>query len=357
MNKKLFLQCKECDDFLKSDIFLHREYIKRNGIVSKYFGNPITTNWKLVKETFLGDYDYILFDNFTRLAFIDEVGFDSRWPYAFNTSSGDWYLMSVNQQIWDYVYKFIAYNRHLCVMPNWCLSYGNNPGNVYLYQRQLIVMVDTLYCVTFHDMLNLITKLSRRRVKNIKPRRKLISCYKISSMASFLNIVKSVSQTQSIFKTNDNYYVNSPVIPHFKLICLGLFSNSHNVISKILNMKVDLNKIYKFINFKDFTIQMKHLIPIKDHVMPFRNILLEDIPNRNSIYTSDVSIIGEKKYINMIVSPTKCFYTTTREEYNKMQYPLLINLFENAVVELNEYYKCILNIYLPQDDSSESDLI
>ncbi|AMB48760.1 virion protein [Glossina pallidipes salivary gland hypertrophy virus] len=265
-NSSLFLQCEKCDKFLKSRVYLNRDnyIVTRKGITSRYYGVNIKSNWALVNSLLAKPLDIQLF--------IDEVGFDTRWFYIFkNVKNIKWFHCTVRQIHWDRIFEYLNNNENLCILPNWCLCDGGSTGR---HVRHFVLFCPTKYLKVFNKNLKFII-----RRQNMK--RDFIP---IETMRQFINAINYVSHENSIFHEGKHYYIHSPVIPHFKFICFGLFRNS----SDIIITEVE----------GENTIHKNHTLPYKNILVPTKAptaIFLFDKHNRKIYFTSAASPCATEK--------------------------------------------------------------
>ncbi|ABQ08916.1 hypothetical protein SGHV143 [Glossina pallidipes salivary gland hypertrophy virus] len=294
----LFLQCKECDKFINTSI---KKYIAKKEIIniSKYLGTPIDVNWKLIYSLLIDTEEGEEIFNST-MKFIKAIGFDSRWLRLFSILNVIWYHCSINYTEWDDIYLFLNNNANICVLPNWCISNLDN--------RRIILLVIPNY-------------------KNIFEKKIKGKCVIITTIKHFINSIRYLSCS-----TDSHYYVNSPVIPHFKLICIGLFKNSTQVLTSILTKPI--RNMHLKANLTTNVINLKYLL--NNHILPYEYVIVRSsFKTPLFLYNSN----NEKIFFNTFAEN---FTNLDCQTYNQFQDDIL-NLFGNDEIKLNKHQIVMLH--------------
>ncbi|AMB48750.1 hypothetical protein GpSGHVEth146 [Glossina pallidipes salivary gland hypertrophy virus] len=340
-DKTLFLQCIKCNEFYNT---CRNIYIPNEKFKVKYFGTPIGTNWPLI-ESLLNpahlDRWKILSSS---LKFIDDVGFDNRWLFAFNNLQKVlWYQCIVRKHIWDDVYEFLNNNEQVCVLPNWSLSNGGHPNDFDKYYRQFIVIMPKSYRYSFNLNLSRIVNICNTKIDGTIPLvdrhvLKYRLCIPLDTLSQFLNAIIYITSPDSFHHKGAHFYIYKPIVPHLYFICMGLFKNSHGLIGKLLMGEGVIENINTKANATKNTIQLKYIIKNANinHILPFEYIL-KRTQTETPIYI--LNTLNYKLFFDKIES--KNYFNLKREEYNELQQSL--QLFKNDPIRLNKINTILLH--------------
>ncbi|AMB48741.1 hypothetical protein GpSGHVEth137 [Glossina pallidipes salivary gland hypertrophy virus] len=366
----LFLNCNECHQFYLDNL-KQAPYIPRNDVDSIYFGSQLPTDWSIVDNIMqLSDYndDWL---NVCKLKFNRHIGIDSRLPFAFTVlkETGTWFHCSIRFKVWDKIYMYLLNNPNIFIINNWCLceALKNSLDEIH---RHIIIYMNREYEPIFQKKITEIVKKHRVILKDdnfMKGKQTVRSrmCDSIKDITHFLNAVRYISYTRSICgnrdvvipgnyhlnkstlikNSNSHYYINSPTVPHMKLLCMGLFPNSQEIITKILNSnKIVIEDMHKKVSLIDKTIQLQYLHNTRNHHLPYENVLIK----LNTTKQPDLQDIVYLSTItgNIYFRMTQvAFSNTTLENFNKLQQESndgLINIFNHVEVPLKKDQKSYL---------------
>ncbi|ABQ08904.1 hypothetical protein SGHV131 [Glossina pallidipes salivary gland hypertrophy virus] len=340
-DKTLFLQCIKCNEFYNT---CRNIYIPNEKFKVKYFGTPIGTNWPLI-ESLLNpahlDRWKILSSS---LKFIDDVGFDNRWLFAFNNlQKVTWYQCIVRKHVWDDVYEFLNNNEQVCVLPNWSLSNGGHPNDFDKYYRQIIVIMPNLYRYSFNLNLLHIVNNCKTRIHSTIPLvdrhvLKYRLCITLDTLSQFLNAIIYITSPDSFHHKGAHFYIYKPIVPHLYLICMGLFKNSHGLIGKLLMGEGVIENINTKANATKNTIHLKYIIKNTNinHILPFEYIL-KKTQTETPIYI--LNTLNYKLFFD--INESENYFNLKREEYNELQQSL--QLFRNDPIRLNKINTILLH--------------